>query len=174
MFLGGAGLADTMLYCRHKLYPLGLPNGFAHFLALLMGLAGLILGRRVPWRRIPLKISVPTRRVLQGPYAFLMVTTLQRLLFKGNMPAAGTQAGAMQLLVIEGNLKSLLGALIAAIRGRLGGSRLAGVHLERGDEIMIEGERSSVLLDGELFEATAGRPLVLKPTGPMPFLRLAA
>ncbi len=24
MFLGGAGLADTMLYCRHKIYPLGL------------------------------------------------------------------------------------------------------------------------------------------------------
>ena len=27
MFLGGAGLADTMLYCREKIYPLGLPNG---------------------------------------------------------------------------------------------------------------------------------------------------
>ena len=27
MFLGGAGLADTMLYCRDKIYPLGLPNG---------------------------------------------------------------------------------------------------------------------------------------------------
>ena len=27
MFLGGAYLADTMLYCRNKLYPLGLPNG---------------------------------------------------------------------------------------------------------------------------------------------------
>jgi diacylglycerol kinase family enzyme len=25
MFLGGAGLAETMLYCRHKIYPLGLP-----------------------------------------------------------------------------------------------------------------------------------------------------
>ena len=23
MFLGGAGLADTMLYCRDKIYPLG-------------------------------------------------------------------------------------------------------------------------------------------------------
>src|SRR5690349_13780081 len=30
MFLGGAGLADTMLYCRDKIYPLGLPNGVAH------------------------------------------------------------------------------------------------------------------------------------------------
>ena len=32
MFLGGAGLADTILYCRHKIYPLGLPNGISHFL----------------------------------------------------------------------------------------------------------------------------------------------
>ena len=30
MFLGGAGLADTMLYCREQIYPLGLPNGIAH------------------------------------------------------------------------------------------------------------------------------------------------
>src|SRR3954465_12282869 len=30
MFLGGAGLADTMLYCRERIYPLGLPNGIAH------------------------------------------------------------------------------------------------------------------------------------------------
>src|SRR5689334_14002996 len=30
MFLGGAGLAETMLYCRDKIYPLGLPNSVAH------------------------------------------------------------------------------------------------------------------------------------------------
>ncbi len=33
MFLGGAGLADTILYCRHKIYPLGLPNWLARRLA---------------------------------------------------------------------------------------------------------------------------------------------
>jgi hypothetical protein len=33
MFLGGAGLADTILYCRNKVYPLGLPNGVSHVLA---------------------------------------------------------------------------------------------------------------------------------------------
>ena len=27
MFLGGACLADVMLYCRNRIYPLGLPNG---------------------------------------------------------------------------------------------------------------------------------------------------
>ena len=39
MFLGGAGLADTMLYCRKKIYPLGLPNGVSHALTAL-ALAG--------------------------------------------------------------------------------------------------------------------------------------
>src|SRR3546814_15601533 len=29
MFLGGAGLADYILYCRHKIYPLGLSNGLS-------------------------------------------------------------------------------------------------------------------------------------------------
>jgi hypothetical protein len=33
MFLGGAGLADIMLYCRNKIYPLGLPNWLSHALA---------------------------------------------------------------------------------------------------------------------------------------------
>ena len=32
MFLGGAGLADVMLYCRERIYPLGLPNGVSHFI----------------------------------------------------------------------------------------------------------------------------------------------
>jgi hypothetical protein len=31
-----------------------------------------------------------------------------------------------------------------------------------------------VLLDGELFEANVDLPIVLKPTAPVPFLRLAA
>lgn len=176
MFLGGAGLADTMLYCRHRIYPLGLPNSLAHFLALLLGLTAVLIGR--PARFLPrpprlMKVSVTRSGVLQGRFAFLMVTTLQRLLFSGNMPGGGQSAGAMQLLVIEPRLSALLRALVASIRGRLGGMRLAGVHLERGEEIRIEGDQSSVLMDGELFEAQGDRPIVLRPTPPVPFLRLA-
>ena len=60
----------------------------------------------------------------------------------------------MQLLVIERSLLALLRRPRSpSIRGRLGRQPLDGVHLERGDEIRIEGSRSSVLLDGELFEA---------------------
>jgi hypothetical protein len=177
MFLGGAGLADTMLYCRHNIYPLGLPNGVAHALALMLGLLGVILGAWasfLPPRANRLTVSVTKQGERQGQFAFLMVTTLQRLLFKGTMPGVGARTGAMQMLLIERNFGALMSALIAAIRGRLGRVRLRGVHLERGDEIRIEGEHSSVILDGELFEAHNGRPIVLTPTAPLPFLRLAA
>jgi hypothetical protein len=176
MFLGGAGLADTMLYCRHKIYPLGLPNWMAHGLALVVGLLAVLIGRRarfLPTPPRPITVSVTKSGVLQGRFAFLMVTTLQRLLFSGNMPGAGQSAGSMQLLVIERSIPALVRALVASIRGRLGRNRLAGVHLERGDEIRIEGSHSSVLLDGELFQADVGRPIVLRPTPPVPFLRLA-
>lgn len=176
MFLGGAYLADTMLYCRNKLYPLGLPNWLAHGLALLLGLLGVALGRRASFLPPPpsiLRVSGMKGGELNGRFAFLMVTTLQRLLFKGSMPG-GTRSGAMQLLVIDRNIGALLGAFFAAIRGRLGRKRLSGVHLERGDEIRIEGAGSNVLLDGELFQADCGRPIVLKPSAPVPFLMLAA
>jgi hypothetical protein len=111
---------------------------------------------------------------LEGSFAFLMVTTLQRLLFSGSMPGAEKTTGSMQLLVIERSLPALLGAFVAALRGRLGRGVLRGVHLERGEEIRIAGGRSNVILDGELFEANDERPIVLRPTPPVPFLRLAA
>jgi hypothetical protein len=88
------------------------------------------------------------------------------------MPGAGARTGAMQMLVIDRNLGALLGAFFAAVRGRLGRKRMSGVHLERGDEIRIEGDHSNVLLDGELFQADCGRPIVLRPSAPVPFLAL--
>jgi len=177
MFLGGAGLADTMLFCRHKIYPLGLPNSFSHVLTVAAALFSIIFGLRaafLPPRPASVKVSVLRQGQFQGRFAVLMVTTLERLLLKGQFPAGAQRAGALQLMVIERNPWAMLRALAAAMFGRLGHSRLNGVHLEQGDEIRIESDRSSVILDGELFEASLGRPIVLKPTAPMPFLRLAA
>ena len=123
MFLGGAGLADTILYCRHKIYPLGLPNWAAHSLTFLLGLISVIVGRRsrlLPAKWAPIKVSVTRRGEMQGRFAFVMVTTLERLLLNSTVTVAGVRPGAMQLLVIERSLVSILGALFAAVRGRLG------------------------------------------------------
>ncbi len=177
MFLRGAGLADTILYCRHKIYPLGLPNWAAHFLTFLLGLVSVVTGRNsrlLPAKWKPIRVAVKKSGEMHGKFAFVMVTTLEKLLLNGNVRVEGQRPGAMQLMVIERNLLSIFGALFAAIRGKLGLRRIRGVHLERGDEIRISGAASNVILDGEMFEAEEERPIVLRPTAPVPFLKLAA
>ena len=61
MFLGGAGLADSMIYCRDKIYPLGLPNGLAHVItafAVLMKLFLRLKGSFLPSDPQPLSVSM--------------------------------------------------------------------------------------------------------------------
>lgn len=176
MFLGGAGLADTILYCRNKIYPLGLPNSISHILTALAVLLTLILGIRtafLPPAATPLKVSMMRQGQLQGRFSLLIVTTLHKLLL-GSSTAGSATAGSLQMMVVEQRPIPLLRALFAGIFGRVGRDQMDGVHFERGDEIRIEGDRSSVVLDGEIFQADPGRPIILKTTQPVPFLRLAA
>lgn len=176
MFLGGAGLADTILYCRNKIYPLGLPNGISHFLTAIAVLVTLILGIRtafLPPAALPMKVSMMRQGQLQGRFSLLIVTTLHKLLL-GSSTGNSASSGSLQMMVVEQRPLPLLRALFAGIFGRVGRGQMDGVHIERGDEIKIEGERSSVILDGEIFQAEAGKPIILKTTAPVPFLRLAA
>lgn len=174
MFLGGAGLADSILYCRHKIYPLGLPNGLSHVLTALAVIMSVVLGIRaafLPPRPSPVRVSLAKGGQFSGRFTLLIVTTLERLLLGSKTQDGG---GHLKLMAVEQGPTTLVRALIASIRGRLGRNRLAGVHIEQGDEIEIEGERSSVILDGELFHASTGRPIILRTTAPVPFLKLAA
>ncbi len=178
MFLGGAGLADTILYCRHKVYPLGLPNGFSHVLTMLALLLTMLFGIRaafLPPRARPVQVSVLKQGEIHGRFSLLIVTTLERLLLNtATLLPGSSKAGALQLMIVEQSPWALMRAIFASIGGKLGVQRLNGVHLERGDEIRIEGDRSSVILDGEIFHSHTGRPIVLTPTAPVPFLKMAA
>ena len=176
MFLGGAGLADTMLYCRDKIYPLGLPNGVAHVLTALAFLMKVFLGAKadfLPPDAKPLQLSVPeTDSKLSGRFSLLAVTTLEKMLltspFKGNRP------GALKLLAIEQGPSSMLGAIAAHLGGKLGHQKVRGVHFEAAQEITIEGDNSNVILDGEMFRAEPGFPINLTPAQPLSFVKLAA
>ena len=183
MFLGGAGLADSMLYCRNKIYPLGLPNGLSHVLTAIALLVSVVLGisaKFLPDRPGPMKVSLLRQGQIMGIFSVLIVTTLKRLLVGSSMHASGMQGGqarggALQLMLIDQSPLALLRALFAGLAGKLGnGGALTGVRVERGDEIRIEGDRSSVILDGELFQAGRNRPIILRQTPPLPFLRLVA
>lgn len=177
MFLGGAGLADSILFCRNKIYPLGLPNGISHALTFLAVVISLIVGIRaafLPPRPRPMTVSLIRQGVIQGSFALLIVTTLQKLLLNTRTSVGDARPGGLKLMMVNHSAWSLVRAIFAGVSGKLGHRAMAGVHVERGDEIRIEGDRSSVILDGELFEARPGGAIILTHTSPMPFLRLAA
>lgn len=173
MFLGGAGLADTILYCREKIYPMHLPNGVSHViagLAVFFSLFTGISGRFLPPKPSPVSVSLSRDGQINAKFAFLIVTTLERLVLGAS---TGPQSG-MKLLAVERSGWSLLRTLISSIRGRLGEDEIKGLHIHNGDTIRIESDSTSVILDGEEFHARTGRPILLRATAPMNFLRLAA
>jgi hypothetical protein len=177
MFLGGAYLADVMLYCRNRIYPLGLPNGISHFLAAILGLFAMIFGLgggRLPPKPEAMTVSLIRQGEFKGKFSLLIVTTLEKLLLSMRTNDKAGESGQMKLLAVERGLGALVRMLGATWRGTLGQNQLDGVHFQQGDEIRIEGDRSNVILDGEIFQAKHGMPIILTSTQPVPFLRLAA
>jgi hypothetical protein len=176
MFLGGAGLADTILYCRHKIYPLGLPNGISHFLTVIAVFASAIFGLKadfLPPKSNAVRISLMRDGELTGRFSVLVVTTLEKLLL-GGKAVEGQPVGRLKLLAVDQRPIAMLRVVWASLIGLLGKKRYGGVHVSEGDMIRIEGDASSVVLDGEVFETRRDRPIVLRPTPPVPFLKLAA
>ena len=176
MFLGGAGLAETILYCRHKIYPLGLPNGLSHFLTAIAVIFSTFVGVKasfLPARSKPVSISFIRNGELQGTFAVLIVTTLEKLLL-GGQAGNSKQRGLMKFLAVDQAPMAMLKMMAASLRGKLGQTAMTGVHFQQGDFIRIDSEQSSVVLDGEVFEAYLGSPIVLRSTPPVSFLKLAA
>ena len=175
MFLGGAGLADIMLYCRERVYPLGLPNSVSHFITALAVILRQVIGIRasfLPPEPAPLSVSVHRGGAINGRFAFLFVTTLEKLLLSGEVSSNGK--GPLKFVAVEQKPVSMLRAFGASLVGRLGRIKLDGVHVEEADEISIEGESSRVILDGETFRAGPGKPILLRPAQPLSFVRIAA
>lgn len=176
MFLGGAGLADTMLYCRNKIYPLGLPNSLAHGITAIALLVKLLLRIKtgfLPPDAQPLNVSLREKGGrISGRFSLLAVTTLERLLLSSHL--GGERRGALKLLAVEERAGSIVRGLFASAMGKLGRNNVRGVHFEHADEIMIEGENSSVILDGEMFRADLGSPIHLQSARPLAFIKLAA
>ena len=175
MFLGGAGLADIMLYCRERVYPLGFPNSISHFITAVAVVLRHVFSVRAsflpPEPRL-LSVSVRSEGAITGRFAFLFVTTLEKLLLSGEVGSGAK--GRLKFVAVEQKPVSMLRAFFASLVGRLGRTKMDGVHVEEADEIAIEGEASQVILDGETFRSGPGKPIFLRPAQPLSFVRIAA
>jgi diacylglycerol kinase family enzyme len=175
MFLGGAGLADTMLYCREKIYPLGLPNSIAHAITAVAAILRLALN--IKWSFLPppptlTQVVMRRGNHISGRFALLAVTTLEKLLLSGQVGGEGH--GPLKLFAVEERASSVIRALFAGLAGGYKGKKLRGIHFEEADEITIESDDSNVILDGETFRTERGRPINLTPAPPLSFVKLAA
>ncbi len=119
-------------------------------------------------------VSLIRQGEFKGKFSLLIVTTLEKLLLSIRTSDGGGTNGHMKLLATDSNVGAMFRMLGATWRGTLGQKPLNGVHFQQGDEIRIEGDRSNVILDGEIFQAKNGMPIILTSTQPVPFLRLAA
>lgn len=175
MFLGGAGLADTILYCRHKIYPLGLPNSVSHTLTAMACIARLLLKLKanfLPAAPKSTQLDMPMRERISGKFCFLAVTTLDKLLLSSTFGGEGR--GPLKVVAIEENAGTLLRALAAGMTGGYKGKKMRGIHFEEVEEVTIHGESSHLILDGETFRAEPGHPIHLRPAQPLSFVKLAA
>jgi hypothetical protein len=180
MFLGGAGLKNSILFCREKIYPLGLPNGISHLLTYLAFAWSILIGgasRYAPVQTDSLRITTQKSGSVEGRFTVLMVTTLDSLVLGMKSAAndvSGNVGGGMKLLCMEEKRATVFKALGTALFRKLGRVPVDGLHMRNSDEIRLDGVRPSVILDGELFEAAPGRPLILRTTEPQSFISLAA
>ena len=175
MFLGGAGLAETMLYCRDKIYPLGLPNSISHGLTAIAYIAQLLLKLKsslLPPRATTTELVLPERERISGRFALLAVTTLNKMLLSNQLGGEGR--GPLKVVAIEESPWTVLRALVTGLTGGYKGKKMRGFHFEEVDQVTIEGERSRLILDGETFHAESGAPIHLMPAPPLSFVKLAA
>ena len=175
MFLGGSALAETMLYCRHKIYPLGLPNSISHGLTALAYIARLLLKLKssfLPPAPSRTDLVIPERAPISGRFAFLAVTTLNKMLLSQQLGGQG--GGPLKVVAIEERPSTVFRALLAGLTGGYKGRKMRGIHFEEVHQVTIEGESSPLILDGETFRTETGRPIHLMPAQPLSFVKLAA
>ncbi len=177
MFLGGAGLADAILYCRHKIYPLGLPNFISHILAAIAVFISAIFtfeSRFFPNKTKAVQISHIYNNALQGRFNVLIITTLEKLVLGVKSGSElSSDNGKMKLMAVDYGPLALIRMFCASLTGQLGNKDVKGIHMGQSDHIRIDGEQSSVILDGEIFVAEDNSPIVLRSTDPVPFLRIS-
>ncbi len=177
MFMGGAGLADTMLYCRDKIYPLGLPNGLAHVLtalALLFKMLLKIKANFLPPDPQHLNVSVRDEDMISA--AAFRCSRSQRsksCCCRTNLTARDRRSAQ------AGRDRGTAGVAGSRLRGQPGrqprpAEPARSPFQAEANQITIHSDSSDVILDGETFRAVTGSPIHLQLAHPLSFVKLAA
>lgn len=171
MFFGTAGVVNGLRWCRTRVHPLNLPTWASHFLALgLLVLITITRHRSSPLRSQPIRMHLDGGEVLSGRYAFVLATTLDRLLL-GLRPYGREGRGILKFSAVSAGGGAMLRALLALFTGRFSKGGIDGLQVRRTDSLRIEGD-DPVTLDGEIYYPLPGHPITLTGRECLTFLKL--
>jgi hypothetical protein len=162
-FFGAADVVDGILFCRRRIYPLGLPNAVSHSAAVSLMFWRAIAGGAGQHLTADWKGGGE-----QGAFFFLGITTLDRLILGLNLEPSDGQ-GALTYLSLGAGPRALFAALPAFLLRRAGPGFRRTVR--RVDTITLK-FKGAYTLDGELYESDGSTPIEIASAGALPVITL--
>jgi len=162
-FLGAADVVDGILFCRKRIYPLGLPNPISHSAAVSLMFWRAMLGGAdntvdVSW----------DGGGESGKFFFAGVTALDQLIL-GLTPEPAEGAGPLTYFSLADGPLALGAALPSLLARRIDAGFRRTVR--RAEKITLR-FTGAYTLDGELYDADASTPIEITAAGQLPFIRL--
>jgi hypothetical protein len=164
LFGGGAGIHQGTMISRRSVDRIGMRDA-AGPLTGLLGLVGPLMIGRNPIKPVPANISHDQVVRERRDYIAILVTTMDRLILN-ICPFWGTGPGAIRLTTVTAKPRRFSRLILPLLMGRpppeaTPANGYSSVNAEHVEIDMTGG----FVLDGEMFELEAGRPLRLD-TGP--------
>lgn len=164
-FFGAADIVEGILLCRKHIYPLNMPNAASHTAAMSLLLwRGLFAGAGAE----PIVITRGEDKSPGGKFFVFVATTLDRLILDLRpIPASGT--GDLIFANVEHKPLAILRALPDVLRRRLRPGK--GRNVGRAERLCLT-FTGAYTIDGEMYEASAEREVVLGSSDRLRFIRL--
>lgn len=166
-FFGAADIVEGILFCRKHIYPLKMPNAASHTAAI-----SLLL-----WRSLfagadtkPILLSHGGQELPGGKFFVFAATTLEHLILGLRpMPAATAEQGPLVYVSVDRAPLAILRALPDVMRRRLRPGK--GRNVGRAEQLCLC-FNGTYTIDGEMYEASAARNLILDSRDTLRFVRL--
>ena len=168
-FFGAADVVEGILHCRQKIYPRGWPNTVSHIAAFAfliwramtggkkggtIDVEGNVDGNKDGWRQ-------------DGRFYVVMATTMDKMLL-GMRPDPKIGDGSVQYISLRPGADAVLSTIPNLLRRRLKQGRKRTIRRTSSVTFTFNG---SYTLDGELYDASEGRPLMIDGDQTLRFVR---
>ncbi len=170
LFGGGAGIHQGTMISRRSVDRLGMRDA-AGPLAGLMGLIGPMLIGHNPIRAVAAEIRHDGLVEERRDYLAIIVSTMERLLL-GLFPFWGSGPGPIRLTTVATKPRRFSRVILPVLRGRIpaDATPMNGYRSVNARQVEID-MTGGFVLDGEIFEVEAGKPLRLDAGPEVTFVR---